>query len=360
MVVINRSELSKALSRAATIARNSGNDSPIMGEVSSSVLYLWYSSFDVSIWEQVPVESDGELSFSCPVETFNNLVSSWTSETIRLETGENNTLIIKSGKSKVTVPYYEGVFDEMETLPDAEFLVKVEPPFLSYLVETEKFAAKTEEQPSLSCVLIETLFDNRFSITAADAFHIYHRELEGESNILDDIRILIPIRNIITLSKLFSTRDSLTIARADNDYILFTNDSGLSVLCAVFNDKYPKISSIIEDIGTLLFNVSRDTFIEALSVGSVLSTNGIIQFSQSDDSIYVSFPKSTSDSEIFLENVNIVEEIPDSIYLNITFLKHCLEIQKSPMLSFSLLNNGAIRIVGDDPRFATIVNVLRY
>lgn len=359
MVSINRSELSKALNRIAITARNSGHESPVMGEVKKGLLKLWYSSFDISIWDEVPVEDDDELTFSSPVETFSKLVSSWTSDTIKLSMGDNNSLIVKSGRSRVTVPYYEGIFDAIEKVPTGERLVEVDATFTTALAETEKFVAKTEDRPSLSCLLIE-IWPKAVELMASDAFHFYHRIIEVQNSaVTKKQQLLLPAKSVSTVAKLFSTQDTLRITRADNDYILFANGKGLYVLCAVFNEPYPNISSILEDEGTLLFDFKKEAFDELLSVGSVLSANSLIRFSQSEDSIYVSFPRSTADSEIFLENVLITNKIPDFLHLNISFLKQCIDVLKSENLSFFLMESGAIRLRGEDKDLSTMIMVIK-
>ncbi len=117
MITVDRKDITKALKKVASVARVTSHKAPVMGEASEGSLKLWYSSFNLSIWESLDVEEiDAELTFSCPVETLTSLVSSWSSDTVTLESGDNNTLIIRSGRSNVTVPYYEGIFDDIEEL----------------------------------------------------------------------------------------------------------------------------------------------------------------------------------------------------------------------------------------------------
>ena len=360
MITVDRKDITKALKKVASVARVTSHEAPVMGEASEGSLRLWYSSFNLSIWESLDVEEiDEELTFSCPVETLTSLVSSWSSDTVTLESGDNNTLIIRSGRSNVTVPYYEGIFDDIEELPDTESVAELSGDILSNLEVAQRFTARTEDRPTLTCVLFQTTPPDRIEIIASDAFHFYHRVFTGPVNEGDSRQLLIPNKNADFLKKLFGVRDTLIMEQADNDYILFRGPTS-DVLSAVFNEEYPDVSSIIEDAGTELFTFRRDVLLDIISIGDVLSDNAVLELTQEGDSVLASFPRNVSESELYLDDVKMVLGLKKPIYLDITFLRQCLEVLDSERLSFSEMESGSIRLVGDDPTVSTMMNVLRY
>lgn len=358
MITVDRKDFSTALKKIAAISRITKRATPVMGEASEGSLLLWYSSFNISLWESLDVEEiDQELSFSCPVEILTSLVSSWSSDTVVLEAGEYQTLIVRSGRSNVTVPYYGGVFDEIEEVPDVVAVTELSGTILSYLEEAQKFTARTEDRPTLTCVLLQTTPPDRIELIASDAFHFYHRIFKGP--VFEESRLLIPNKNADFLKKLFGVGDTLSVGRADNDYILFRGPTS-DVLSAVFNEEYPDVGPILEDSGVELFVFRKEALEEIVAIGGVLSDNAVLELTQEGDSIYAAFPRNVSESELYLDDVKMVKGLSKPIYIDITFLKSCLDVLDSEWLSFREMASGSIRLIGTDLNVATMLNVLRY
>ena len=97
-----------------------------------------------------------------------------------------------------------------------------------------------------------------------------------------------------------------------------------------------------------------------VKIGSVLSNNSVVELTQDGDSIFASFPKNVSESELYIDNVKMVAGLKKPIYLDITFLNHCLAALDSEWLSFREMESGSIRFEGEDLDTSTMMNVLRY
>lgn len=359
MVTVDRRAFSNMLKRIAKVSRTTKQKSPLMGEVIGDTLYIWYSSFDFSVWDEIEVEGAEEnFTFSSPIETFSNIVYEWSSETISLGPADNKAIIISSGRSRVTIPYYEGYFDEIENVPDQELLSTTNGILLEFLEISERFAAKTQDKPALTCTRLTFDTLGGIDITACDSFRLFNKSIR--TPVVQSAEFLIPSKNMAVAAKLFDIEDVLEFYKADNDYLLITNKKGLWVLLASFNEEYPNVDNLISAKDSELFKFKKDNFEEILKVGGLLTQDDSLKFSQLDDSIFVSFSRSVSDSELFLEGAEIVEGIEDSIKLNINFLKECIDALSSDTeLSFRKTDTGHIRILGDDPTISTMTNRLK-
>ena len=193
-------------------------------------------------------------------------------------------------------------------------------------------------------------------ITAYDSFHAYGHSIPVSGMWSGDF--LLPMRSVETLIKVLP-KANIALYQTSNGYSLFRHQENLAVWIAPFNGSYPDILSLMKDGGQSMLRCSRTTLGDALKIGAILSANNVLKLEQRDDSVYASFPRNVTDSDVYLDGA-IVEGALEPTHLSIPFLSHCLESVKGDELFLRRMKMGAIRITGPTPTPFTMLQIIKY
>lgn len=355
---VEKAPLAKAINRLALGARHTAHDSPLMGELGDGKLWLWYPNFDISIWISVPVDGgEGPFIFSIPIEMMIKVLSSFSAATISMDVDDDGALTIRAGKNRVKIQKYEGLFDTIDAIPDGNLIAKIvdSGPMLSSLGDALNFVAKTEERPFLSCVNV-SIGAQKMEIVASDSFHMYSNSVSIDN--IGEGTFLIPAHSVEILSKLLPKAD-IDVYQTTNGYVLFRHLDDLAVWVAPFNGQYPNLVPLLQDDGDAILWCPRNSLMDALKIGAILSANNILKLEQKDDSIYVSFPRNVTESDVYLENA-VIEGSLEPIYLSIPFLTHCVDAVSGEGLFLGRMKMGAIKIIGSTPSPITMLQIIKY
>jgi hypothetical protein len=338
----------------SSVARGVQYDT-VMGKVEGDKLTLWFMSLDISLWETINGESDGEdLSFSCDISKTSQLVSAFKSETLELSQESNSGLLMKSGNNSVSIPYFMGRFNEIQPEPEGSYIGFVDSDFFDSIDTATGFISKVSDSPQLDCVLISCSLKNGISVFSTDKVTFFYSEcviseftenLYGDnSRLMNDI--LLPKRAASLLKKLFSTKPA-QLYMSDKDFMVL-KDEEKTAMFSPYNEKYPDvICEAMQIDGEEILSLNKEKCIEALNVSAIANDTKLIHMCLEDNDITIKSPKSLMESNIKLDDSKILKRIDSVIGFNSEFLENCLKVIKDDYVTVERINGyGIYRIKG--------------
>ena len=355
MITLDRKQLRDYLYRMVVVSRETSLDAPILGKTIDSNLVLWYDSFELSIWSMLS-DIQGDLdTFSIPLDKFFKIVDSWNSEQIKLKTMEDSSLRLISGRSRVTIPFYEGYTDDVILPPEGESLGVLPQEITSSFLDVLPFLSKVEDMSGvLSCMMLKGK-DGEVEVTGCDTFHAYTRRAVSDNQTY--FEALIPRKTVEVLSKTILKGVKVSLYKLDNDYLLLETDGGYSIQIAPFNGEYPNLVPIFNTPHSGYFVFNYIDMLEALNIVNTVYKGGVMQIDSRDNDIHVSPMEELyqSDIDLYLDG-EIISEDDYTIKVNTGFFKHCMDIFAGEKgILFSANDSGMIHIIGKDKDVSVIL-----
>ena len=329
MVVVDRKALEESLANMNHSIKRSTPD-PLLGVLGTDILTLYQEGY-LSVWDTVPIsradtDSLEPLSFSVAASAFHSVVSAMATEDISLSIGEKS-LVVKSGRSRVDIPYQDTFIDSMASFPVFATVVDLPSEFIAELGKARKFIARTEDKPSLSCISIR-IHNGEVEIFSTDTFRLFTTRFKVDIDSSVSLEILIPERCMESILRIFAG-SSVRVGVTERDHIVIatcpTDSIGVFALTPGFNDAYPSgVFKLVAEKGEPCFVADRDKFIEAIRLGNSFSTGDQVTLSEVDGTIRLVFNGSRMDSDLYLEGVENIESFMPATF-NPRFLLDCLQ-----------------------------------
>lgn len=133
------------------------------------------------------------------------------------------------------------------------------------------FAASTQEsRPAITGINFK-ISENKLECTATDSYRLAKKIIDLNQDITEDINIIIPTKNLIELSKMFSDDEENVEMHIFNNKIIFKFDT-IIMLSRLINGTYPDVSKLIPDDFLLKITLSMPEFYSLLDRVSLFST----------------------------------------------------------------------------------------
>ena len=323
MIEVDRVAFRDALSRMMVVSRDTSLDSPLMGEVVDNNLVMWYDSFELSIWSIIS-NVGGELGkFSIPIDKCYRVISSWRLNKVKLRVLEDNSLRITCGRSRLTLPFYEGHVDELELPPEGETIGRLPSTIIDSLHNMLPFLSKLEEREGvLSCANVYTEGD-KLNMVGCDNFHAYVQQ--SPHKLEQDINCLIPRKTVEMLSNLLNKDMLVNMYLLENNYLLLETDAGFTLQLAPFNGQYPDVGAYINNETSPLFTFRYTEMLENMKLLEPLSY-GIARLISRDNDVLIAPKGDVYDTDLVLTDTQKLSDNDFMVDLNMKFFRHCIDV----------------------------------
>ena len=138
MVTIPRIEFDRKLNSIASVLSPTAKKYPLLGLIQGGKFRLWQDG-DMPIWNTSDIDTDENFSFSVLISDLRDIVNRFKTESVDLMSDERGSIVIKSGRSKVKIPYTEGIYDEIPDTPTLETKCVTDSNFLNYLLSVATY-----------------------------------------------------------------------------------------------------------------------------------------------------------------------------------------------------------------------------
>lgn len=304
-------------------------------EVKNNNLIIKATNMDLGIEAEIPVKVEEEGVVAVPGSVLNNLLSNiQIDKSVIFETIDNN-LQVKTEHGKSIIKTHPS--DDFPTIPkvsdgisfglDAKKIIKG----LKSVVFSSSLSSV---KPELSSVYIYT-DDNDLIFVATDSFRLAEKRIKTQKT-NDSLSILIPLKNIPDIIKVFEDVDGVIDVCLSKNQISFSYDHNYLV-SRVIDGVFPDYKQIIpKDFKTEVVVLKQDLL-------SVLKISNI--FSDKFNQVNLKVMPSSKVFEITTKNSNIGENtnsVPASlsgddvvVNFNYKYIYDCLQVIESDSVSLS-------------------------
>ena len=356
MVEVNRSILERKLTTISSAPRSNSSFSPLLGQYTGKGQLMFWQDGYMPIWDSVDVAGEDEFTFSVDPSILHTIVSGFKSDVVDLKVNEKGSIIIQSGRSKVTVPFIDGPFDEIPEMPIVKTSCTVGRDFLYAVAKSKDFVSKTSENMSLTYTYIGNR-DGKFFITASGAIYQYAATVPFSGDILPEL--IVPADYASLALRLFPTED-VQMGVTDKQHLVMSADSTL-ISTRTWNEKYPSgMYQAIDMEGEVIFTANKRKILESLRLASQTTKENMIGLSGIQDELDLYIPNATMEADLIVEDVKIVNEFPRT-YFSLPFLIKCINTFDEDTINVEILSqgNGAFRI-GTGNEEVTVLQPIQY
>ena len=142
---------------------------------------------------------------------------------------------------------------------------------LKNIFSQTSFAVSTQEsRPAITGINFK-ISGNILECTATDSYRLAKKTILLEHSVTEDINIIIPTKNLIELTKMFSEEEEKVEIHIFNNKIIFKFNT-IIMLSRLINGTYPDVSKLIPTDFLLKLTVSMSDFYSLLDRVSLFST----------------------------------------------------------------------------------------
>ena len=358
MLSLDRQELVNLLTKILIVSRETTLDSPLLGQIIDGDLVLWYDSFEASIWATIPDTVDGDLDlFSVSIDKLYRVLTTWSKDEVKLTSMEGNSLRVSCGRNRLTLPYYEGMLDEIIMPDEGELIGRLPYKIVHGFAEVIPFLSKVETYSGLLSCSNLYAGNGNMGIIGCDSFHIFIQESKYDG---EDVNMVFPMKSTDILGKILRKDMDVDVFLLDNGFLLFETDEGFSLQIAPFNGEYPKIKGMIEVEYKDLFQFDHYDMAEAIKLADAISDSRTIRIYTENGEIRFNSMLAEEDTNLFLEAKMLTTGDFD-ILVSTSFLKHCLDLYTGEEKIRFLVreDNNMVKLLGSDEKRVTTLMVMQ-
>tara|TARA_R110002020_G_scaffold146184_6_gene320725 strand:- start:16794 stop:17882 length:1089 start_codon:yes stop_codon:yes gene_type:complete len=358
VVTIDRSDLERKLT-TITSALRSNSSFPLLGSNSQGQLSFWQDSY-MPIWDGLASDGEDEFKFSVDPSIFRNLIGGFKSKEIDLTVNKKGAIVIVSDTSKVTVPYFDGPYDEIPDKPLMQVNCVVGRDFLKALTKSKDFVSKTFENMSLTYTYLGNKYDEKYFISGAGAIYQYATTVPYSGDTLPEM--VIPPEYAAVVERLFSS-PTVQIGLSDRQQIVMYDGPTL-ISTRTADETYPSaLYDRVEADGEVLFTAPKRKLLDSFRLALQTTKEDMVGINSTSDfngnGIQLNIPNAIIEAELSLE-VDVSTEFSRTFF-SLPFLIKCLSSFEEDTVYVERLNtfNGAWRIGTGTEEF-TILQPIQY
>ena len=294
-IYCTRNELNRAINNVSH-SIPTRTPSPILEgiliETKGDRMYLTATDTNMTIESNIPVDSEGDVSFVIEEKNFANIVNKLPEEEILMDYNhEKNQIKINSGKSSSTFNCFSADEFPRFNIGEGQKIILSKKDIKNLIRKTSFSASADELNGVLTGILIE-LGEGNLRMVAVDTFRmaIYNAKVDTD----EQLSIVVPAKLLGEVSKIISDDD--------NDEQLFMEIVDNKVVMLFDNNRVIKAESSIK------IRTSRIELMKSIDRAAIIASaqnNNLIKMKIEDDQIEIT---SLSEKSSIKEMVEIMKE----------------------------------------------------
>lgn len=359
MVAVERLGFERKLNSIASVLSNTSKQYPLLGLVQNGTIIIWQDG-DMPIWNTEKVDTDENFTFSVLITKLKEIVGGFKGSSIDLVSDGRGSLTVKSGRSKVKVPYMEGLYNDIPSIPSLDTSCSTGSKFLEFLSKSSNFISKTYEQASLTYSYIGSK-NNQFLITGMNGFCSFNASIEYAGESLPDI--VVPAEFSEAVAKLLGGGNDVEVGLAMNQGHVVMSNGNTTIYTPRIQQTYPTmVYDLVAYTGVPIFNADRKSILEQLKLALQTTDRNLVGIEpDTDGGLKLNVPRSTIDADLVIEDAEVCSEF-DCTYFQLPFLIQCINTFTSERINMERLpdfNNG-FRITDDNSTQSATVRPHHY
>ena len=331
------------------------NNILISGE--GRILKLTSTNLEIGLNIEIPAKIEKEGKITVPAHIINNFLSSFSIDgNISLQSQNNNLLILTSNTSSLikSQPYDDfPILPEIKEKKEIEILID---DFILGLKSVYYSSSFLNIKPEISSVYVILEKNTPLTFVATDSFRLAEKKFNYHFK--ENIKILIPLKSVIEILRIFEGKKGKIKLIADKNQIFLGMDN-IKFISRLTDGIFPDYEQIIPKKFTTDVIVDKKLFIDSLRMANIFSgkfngVNIIIDLKNKFITI------NTSNQETGEHTSNITAKITGE-KLNITFnykyVFDCLQYIPSSNIILRFSGEGKPMVITgvDDNSFQYLV-----
>ena len=348
--VVDRKKLAKVLSNITQASRGIQYKA-VMGRTQGTSLTTWYDSLEGHLWQFMENEETTaeELTFSVSIANVHKLVSAWKSKTITLSQGENQSLVLTSGNSKVTVPYYDdGVSLDVPSEPVGTYIGMIPEEFLVDIEDSINFIGQMSNRPELACIELKVA-DKGLVVNSTDSFFAYHSSHQNLQIPMSAVRF--NERVIKTMTSVFA-KQSIQLYSMEDDSVILKGENAILQMVPI-RVAYPELEKLIVDVEVEpLMKLNTKKALEVIKLAEAVSKGTYMTLrppsaDNQDEGVNVGLADITMEADLKIEDSGFMGKDFSYLPVDANKFKECLQVfNDDEYVMLEKMNNGYVRFTG--------------
>jgi len=359
MVTVGRVGFERKLNAIASVLSNTSKKYPLLGSVQNGSIFIWQDG-DMPIWNTEKVDTNENFTFSVLITKLKEIVGGFKGESVDLLSDGRGALTIKSGRSQVTIPYMEGLYNDIPSLPSLEMRCSTDSKFLDFLSKSSNFISKTFEQASLTYSYIGSK-DNQFLITGMNGFCSFTASIGYDGESLPDM--VVPVEFSEAVAKLLGGGNDVEVGLSMNQGHVVMSNGITTIYTPRIQQKYPTVVyDLVSYTGVTIFDANRKSILDQLKLALQTTDRNLVGLEPDlGGGIKLNVPKSTIDADLVVEDATVCSDF-ECTYFQLPFLIQCINTFTSERIHMERLPdfNNEFRITDDDSTQSTTVRPYYY
>ena len=190
---------------------------------------------------------------------------------INIEEVIDNKIIITTDNSSFTLNCNNpSDFPTLE-LEDSKNPIEISKKVLSNIIKQISFATSTQESRPVLTGINFKILGNKIECTATDSYRLAKKIIEINTNQLEEVNIIIPTKNLIELTKLYSVDDDNIEMHIFNNKVIFKFNN-IIFMTKLINGNFPDTSKLIPTEFETIIEVSINDYFNAIDRASLLTS----------------------------------------------------------------------------------------
>jgi len=273
-IYCTRNELNRAINNVSH-SIPTRTPSPILEgiliETKGDRMYLTATDTNMTIESNIPVDSEGDVSFVIEEKNFANIVNKLPEEEVLMDYNhEKNQIKINSGKSSSTFNCFSADEFPRFNIGEGQKIILSKKDIKNLIRKTSFSASADELNGVLTGILIE-LGEGNLRMVAVDTFRmaIYNAKVDTD----EKLSIVVPAKLLGEVSKIISDDDNdeqLFMEIVDNKVVmLFDNNR---VILNTLNGKYIDYNRIIKAESSIKIRTSRIELMKSIDRAAIIAS----------------------------------------------------------------------------------------
>ncbi len=260
--------------------------SGILFEFKENQIQITGSDLDLTITVFLDIQIEEPGSFVAPARLITEIIKSLNPGFVEITSTEEE-LQIKSGRADFAIQLLPVEDFPSLDAPKTDSVVIPTLSFVEAIRQVIRAASNDDSRPMLTGVLLASE-ENSLRMVATDSYRLAIRDIEGQSVLQKEQRVLVPARALGELQRLLSSEKEVTLKLGNFDVIFETGNVKLRT--RLLETEFPNYQQLLPSGYPNKLNIERIPFLEALKRVKLLvqDTTSPIRLTLSENSVELS------------------------------------------------------------------------
>ncbi len=244
-------------------------------ELTNEGLYLISTDNDIAIKSFIDkkdienIEVCGEILISG--KFIYEIVRKLPNTIINIEEVVDNKIVVSTDNSEFTLNCNNPSDFPTIDLDDSKTPISISKKVLSNIIRQVSFTTSAQDSRPVLTGINFKINNNKLECIGTDSYRLGKKVIELNNNIKEDINIIIPTKNLIELSKLYSIDEDEIEMHIFNNKVIFKFNN-IIFMTKIINGTFPDTSKLIPSEFETIISINTTEFYNAIDRASLLTS----------------------------------------------------------------------------------------